>query len=102
FSIEIPKKGEVATADGDETDASVHPVKKKRATRSNTGCSLLQGGSTQNLAVGGDAIIQESTEVVAENIEVPRPVCCKKSKKGKVSPPSFWDVDFNSLGFIEE
>ncbi|MCI56148.1 hypothetical protein A2U01_0077399, partial [Trifolium medium] len=44
----------------------------------------------------------ELTEVVAENLEVPRPVCCKKSKKSKVSPPSFWDADFNSLGFIEE
>ncbi|MCI85702.1 hypothetical protein A2U01_0106981, partial [Trifolium medium] len=46
--------------------------------------SLLQGGSTQNLAAGGDAVTQESTEVVAENLEVPRPVCCKKDKKGKV------------------
>ncbi|MCI41343.1 hypothetical protein A2U01_0062576, partial [Trifolium medium] len=56
FSIEIPKKGEVATADGDETDTLVHPVKKRRATRSNIGRSLLQGGSTQNLAAGGDAV----------------------------------------------
>ncbi|MCI98203.1 hypothetical protein A2U01_0119506, partial [Trifolium medium] len=62
----------------------------------------LQGGSTQNLAAGGDAVAQEFTEVVAKNLEVPRPVCCKKSKKGKVSSPSFWDADFNSLGFIEE
>ncbi|MCI90772.1 hypothetical protein A2U01_0112066, partial [Trifolium medium] len=69
---------------GDETDALVHIAKKKRATRSNIGRSLLQGGSAQNLAVGGDAVAQESTEVVAENLEVPRPVCCKKSKKGKV------------------
>ncbi|MCI88426.1 hypothetical protein A2U01_0109713, partial [Trifolium medium] len=69
ISIEIPKKGEDATADGDETDALVPPVKKKRATRSNIGRSLLQGESTQNLAVGGDAVTQESTEVVAENIE---------------------------------
>ncbi|MCI87235.1 hypothetical protein A2U01_0108517, partial [Trifolium medium] len=38
----------------------------------------------------------------AENIDVPRPVCCKKAKKGKVSPPSFWDMDFDSLGFVEE
>ncbi|MCI60511.1 hypothetical protein A2U01_0081767, partial [Trifolium medium] len=52
-----------------------------------------------NLTAGGDAVAQELTEVVAENLEVPRPVCCKKSK---VSPPSFWDADFNSLGFIEE
>ncbi|MCI75706.1 hypothetical protein A2U01_0096975, partial [Trifolium medium] len=58
--------------------------------------------SAQNLAAGGDAVAQESTEVVVENLEVPRPVFCKKSKKGKVSPPSFWDADFNSLGFIEE
>ncbi|MCI59127.1 hypothetical protein A2U01_0080382, partial [Trifolium medium] len=34
FSIEVPKKGEVAATDGDETDALAHPVKKKRATRS--------------------------------------------------------------------
>ncbi|MCI96088.1 hypothetical protein A2U01_0117387, partial [Trifolium medium] len=66
----------------DETDALVHPAKKKRATRSNTRCSLLQGGSTQNLTAGGDAVAQESTKVVAENLEVPRPVCCKKGKKG--------------------
>ncbi|MCI68042.1 hypothetical protein A2U01_0089301, partial [Trifolium medium] len=52
FSIEIPKKGDVVTADGDEPDALAHPVKKKRATRGNTGRSLLQGGSTQNLAAG--------------------------------------------------
>ncbi|MCI96333.1 hypothetical protein A2U01_0117633, partial [Trifolium medium] len=67
--------------------------KKKRATRSNTGRALLQGGSAQNLSAGSDA------EVSAENIEVPRPVCCKKAKKGKVSPPTFWDMDFDSLGF---
>ncbi|MCI62869.1 hypothetical protein A2U01_0084126, partial [Trifolium medium] len=83
FSIEIPKKGEVAAADGDETDALAHPVKKKRVTRSNTRRSLLQGGSTQTIAAGDDAITQEYTEVAAENIEVPRPVCCKKAKKGK-------------------
>ncbi|MCI65704.1 hypothetical protein A2U01_0086962, partial [Trifolium medium] len=68
----------------------------------NTGRSLLQGGSTQNLTAGDAVVAQETTEVVAENLQIPRPVCCKKSKKGKVSPPSFWDVDFNSLGFIEE
>ncbi|MCI83577.1 hypothetical protein A2U01_0104853, partial [Trifolium medium] len=67
----------------DDTNALVHPTKKKRATRSNTGNSLLQSGSTQNLAAGDDAVVQESTEVVAENIKVPRPVCCKKGKKGK-------------------
>ncbi|MCI26742.1 hypothetical protein A2U01_0047939, partial [Trifolium medium] len=102
ISIEIAKKGEDATAGGDDTNALVHPTKKKRMTRSNTGCSLLQGGSTQNLAAGDDVVAQEDAEVVAENIEVPRPVCCKKAKKGKVSPPSFWDMNFDSLGFVEE
>ncbi|MCI93654.1 hypothetical protein A2U01_0114952, partial [Trifolium medium] len=68
------------TAGGDETDALVHPAKKKRATKSNTGRSLLQGGSTQNLTVGDAAVAQESTEVVAGSLEVPRPVCCKKGK----------------------
>ncbi|MCI49421.1 hypothetical protein A2U01_0070665, partial [Trifolium medium] len=52
ISIEIPKKEEDATADGGETDALVHIAKKKRATRSNTRRSLLQGGSAQNLAAG--------------------------------------------------
>ncbi|MCI84318.1 hypothetical protein A2U01_0105595, partial [Trifolium medium] len=42
------------------------------ATRSTTGRSLLQGGSTQNLTVGSDVVAQELTEVVAENPEVPR------------------------------
>ncbi|MCI81947.1 hypothetical protein A2U01_0103221, partial [Trifolium medium] len=73
-----------------------------RATRSNIGRSLLQGGSTQNLTAGDAVVPQESTEVVVENLQIPRPVCCKKCKKNKVSPPSFWDTDFNSLGFIEE
>ncbi|MCI81438.1 hypothetical protein A2U01_0102711, partial [Trifolium medium] len=45
--------------------------------------------STQNLTSGDDVVAQELTEVVVENLEVRRPVCCKKSKKGKVSPPSF-------------
>ncbi|MCI88175.1 hypothetical protein A2U01_0109461, partial [Trifolium medium] len=63
---------------------------------------LLQGGSTQNLTAGDAAVAQESSEVIAENLQVPRPVCCKKSKKSKATPPSFWDVDFNFLGFIEE
>ncbi|MCI67145.1 hypothetical protein A2U01_0088403, partial [Trifolium medium] len=48
------------------------------------------------------AVAQESSEVIAQNLQVPRPVCCKKSNKGKTMPPSFWDVDFNSLEFIEE
>ncbi|MCI78922.1 hypothetical protein A2U01_0100193, partial [Trifolium medium] len=75
----IPKKGEDATAGGDDTNTLVHPSKKKRVTRSNTERSLLQGGSTQNLAAGGDVVAREDAEVVAENIEVPRPVCCKKA-----------------------
>ncbi|MCI51332.1 hypothetical protein A2U01_0072576, partial [Trifolium medium] len=77
-------------------------TKKKRATRSSTGRPLLQGGSTKNLSTGGDGLAQEGVEVSAASIEVPRPVCCPKSKKGMVSPPSFWDMDFNSLGFVEE
>ncbi|MCI72396.1 hypothetical protein A2U01_0093659, partial [Trifolium medium] len=67
ISIEVPRKGEDALAEGDETDALVHPAKKKRATMSNTGRSLLQGGSTKNLTAGDAAVAQESTEVVAEN-----------------------------------
>ncbi|MCI42731.1 hypothetical protein A2U01_0063968, partial [Trifolium medium] len=98
ISIEVPKKGEDATAEGDSIDAFVNPAKKKRATRSNTGRSLLQGGSTQNLPARSDAVAQEDAEVVADNLQAPRPFCCKKSKKDKVSPPSFWDVDFDSLG----
>ncbi|MCI76392.1 hypothetical protein A2U01_0097662, partial [Trifolium medium] len=57
------------------------------------GRSLLhQGGNNQNLAVGGDTVAQELTEVVAEKFQVPPPVCCKKSRKSKISPPSFWDA----------
>ncbi|MCI83063.1 hypothetical protein A2U01_0104338, partial [Trifolium medium] len=52
ISIEVPRKGEDASAEGEETYALVHPAKKKRVTRSNTGRSLLQGGSTQNLTAG--------------------------------------------------
>ncbi|MCI68647.1 hypothetical protein A2U01_0089908, partial [Trifolium medium] len=40
--IEIPKKGEDVTAEGDETNVLVPLTKKKRATRSNTGRALLQ------------------------------------------------------------
>ncbi|MCI92406.1 hypothetical protein A2U01_0113702, partial [Trifolium medium] len=69
-----------------------------RATRSSTGRPLLQGGSAKNLSDGGDGVAQEDAEVSATNIEVPRPVCCPKAKKSKVSPPSFWDMDFDSLG----
>ncbi|MCI81406.1 hypothetical protein A2U01_0102679, partial [Trifolium medium] len=67
-------------------------------TRSNTGRVLLQGGSAQNLTAGDDVVAQEDAEVVADNVQAPRPFCCPKSKKSKVPPPSFWDVDFNSLG----
>ncbi|MCI78103.1 hypothetical protein A2U01_0099373, partial [Trifolium medium] len=74
-------------AGNDATDALLGPAKKKRATMSTTGHSLLQGGSTQNLTARDDVVAQEHTEVVAENLDVPRPVCCKKSKKSKVSPP---------------
>ncbi|MCI35959.1 hypothetical protein A2U01_0057180, partial [Trifolium medium] len=42
ISIEIPKKGEDVTAEGDETSTLVPPAKKKRATRSSTGRALLQ------------------------------------------------------------
>ncbi|MCI11419.1 hypothetical protein A2U01_0032519 [Trifolium medium] len=72
ISIEVPKKGEDATAEGDTTDALVNPAKKKRAMRSNTGRSLLQGGSTQNLPAGSDAVAQEDAEVVADNV-TPKP-----------------------------
>ncbi|MCI69698.1 hypothetical protein A2U01_0090961, partial [Trifolium medium] len=63
---------------------------------------LLQGGSTKNLSTGGDVVAQADIKVSAAGIEVPRPVCCPKAKKGKVSPPTFWDMDFNSLEFVEE
>ncbi|MCI80490.1 hypothetical protein A2U01_0101761, partial [Trifolium medium] len=46
----------------------------------------------------GDWVVQEDVGTSAVNIEVPRPVCCPKAKKGKVSPPTFWDMDFDSLG----
>ncbi|MCI93740.1 hypothetical protein A2U01_0115038, partial [Trifolium medium] len=68
---------------------------KKRGTRSSTGRPLLQGGSAKNISAGGDGIAQEDVEVPAVNIEVPRPVRCSKAKKGKVSPPSFWNMDFD-------
>ncbi|MCI73019.1 hypothetical protein A2U01_0094283, partial [Trifolium medium] len=72
ISIEIPKKGEDVAVEGDETSAIAPPTKKKRATRSSTGRALLQGGSTQNLSIGGDGVAQEDVEVSAANIEVPR------------------------------
>ncbi|MCI86176.1 hypothetical protein A2U01_0107456, partial [Trifolium medium] len=58
ISIPIPKKGEDATAGGESSDALINPAKKKRATRSNTGCGLLQGGSAQNLSAGSDVVAQ--------------------------------------------
>ncbi|MCI48993.1 hypothetical protein A2U01_0070236, partial [Trifolium medium] len=67
-----------------------------------TGRALLQGGSTKNLSTGGDGVAQEYVEVFPASVEVPRPVCCLKAKKGKVSPPSFWDMGFDSLGFVKE
>ncbi|MCI05173.1 hypothetical protein A2U01_0026223, partial [Trifolium medium] len=75
ISIQVPKKGEDANTEGHAPNVLVSPAKKKRVTRGTTGRSLLQ---------------------------VPRPVCCKKSKRSKVSPLSFWDAYFNSLCFIEE
>ncbi|MCI45036.1 hypothetical protein A2U01_0066275, partial [Trifolium medium] len=36
ISIQVPNKGEDATAEGDATDALLSPAKKKRATRSTT------------------------------------------------------------------
>ncbi|MCI79172.1 hypothetical protein A2U01_0100443, partial [Trifolium medium] len=40
ISIQAPKKGEDAAAGNDATDVLLGPTKKKRATRSTTGCSL--------------------------------------------------------------
>ncbi|MCI67793.1 hypothetical protein A2U01_0089052, partial [Trifolium medium] len=57
-SIEIPKKGEDVTAEGDETNAPVPPTKRKRATRSHTGRALLQGGSAKNLSAGDDVVAE--------------------------------------------
>ncbi|MCI49435.1 hypothetical protein A2U01_0070679, partial [Trifolium medium] len=67
-----------------------------------TGRPLLQGGNAKNASAGGDGVAQEGVEVSAVNIEVLRPVCCTKAKKGKVLPPTFWDMDFDSLWFVEE
>ncbi|MCI53039.1 hypothetical protein A2U01_0074285, partial [Trifolium medium] len=49
ISVQVPNKGEDATTEGDASDALLSPAKKKRATRSSTGRSLLQGESTHNL-----------------------------------------------------
>ncbi|MCI64666.1 hypothetical protein A2U01_0085924, partial [Trifolium medium] len=83
ITIEIPKKGKDVAAEGDETTALAPPTKKKRATRSGTGRALLQGGSAKNISTGGDGVAQEDAEMSAANVEVPRPVCCSKAKKGK-------------------
>ncbi|MCI74032.1 hypothetical protein A2U01_0095296, partial [Trifolium medium] len=78
ISIEVPKRGESAPAEGDAADDFVNPAKKKRATRSSIGRSqLLQGGNSQSLTAEGDTVAQEHAEVVAEDLQVPRPVCCK-------------------------
>ncbi|MCI56453.1 hypothetical protein A2U01_0077704, partial [Trifolium medium] len=78
------------------------PTKKKRLTRSSAGRPLLQGGSAKDTSTGGDGVAQEGIEASAVTTEVPLPVCCPRAKKGKVLPPTFWDVDFDSLGFVEE
>ncbi|MCI51537.1 hypothetical protein A2U01_0072781, partial [Trifolium medium] len=76
ISIQVPKKGENVTAEGDAADDLLGPAKKKRLTKSTTGRSLLhQGGNSQNLTAGGDTVAQELTEVVAEKFQVPPPVC---------------------------
>ncbi|MCI46145.1 hypothetical protein A2U01_0067385, partial [Trifolium medium] len=98
ISIEIPKKGEGVAAEGDEVNTLVPPPKKKRATRSSTGRPLLPGGSAKNTSSGGDGVAQEDVEISVVNIEVSWPVCCPKAKKGTVLPPTFWDMDFDSLG----
>ncbi|MCI87885.1 hypothetical protein A2U01_0109170, partial [Trifolium medium] len=49
-----------------------------------------------------DGVAQEDVGTSAVSIEVPRPVCCSKDKKSKASPPTFWDMDFDTLGFVEE
>ncbi|MCI49203.1 hypothetical protein A2U01_0070446, partial [Trifolium medium] len=77
-------------------------TKKKRLTRSSTGRPLLQGGSVKDTFAGGNGVAQEDVEASAVTIEVPRPICCPKAKKGKVLPPTFWDMDFDSLEFVEE
>ncbi|MCI89048.1 hypothetical protein A2U01_0110336, partial [Trifolium medium] len=63
-----------------------------------TGRPLLQGGSAKTTSAGGGGVAQEDTVVSAASVEIPRPVCCSNAKKSKVSPPNFWDVDFDSLG----
>ncbi|MCI97043.1 hypothetical protein A2U01_0118343, partial [Trifolium medium] len=65
-------------------------TKKKRATRGGTGRPLLQGGNAKGTSAGGGGVAQEDTEASASNVAIPRPVCCSKAKKSKVSPPTFW------------
>ncbi|MCI76097.1 hypothetical protein A2U01_0097366, partial [Trifolium medium] len=77
-----PRKGEGVAAEGDGTNTLAPPAKKKRLTRSSAGRPLLQGGSAKNTSAGGDGVAQEDIEVSAANMEVPRPVCCPKAKKG--------------------
>ncbi|MCI36498.1 hypothetical protein A2U01_0057721, partial [Trifolium medium] len=81
ISIQIPKKGGGATAESDTTNAPPNPPKKKRGTRSNIGRVLLQGVSAQNPTARNDMVAQEDAEVVADNVQAPRPFCCPKSKK---------------------
>ncbi|MCI97082.1 hypothetical protein A2U01_0118382, partial [Trifolium medium] len=57
----------------DTTNAPPNPIKKKRATRSNTVRALLQGGSAQNLTAESDVVAQEDAKVVADNVQAPRP-----------------------------
>ncbi|MCI66363.1 hypothetical protein A2U01_0087621, partial [Trifolium medium] len=75
ISVEIPKKGEGVVAEGDEVDSLAPSSKKKRGTRSNTGCHLLQGGSAKNTSAKGDGAAQEDVRTSTVNLEVPRPVC---------------------------
>ncbi|MCI90554.1 hypothetical protein A2U01_0111847, partial [Trifolium medium] len=65
ISIEIPGKGEGVAAEGDRINTLAPPTKKKRLTRSSTGCPLLQGGKAKNTSAGGDGVAQEDVEVSA-------------------------------------
>ncbi|MCI42333.1 hypothetical protein A2U01_0063570, partial [Trifolium medium] len=98
--IQVPKKGEDATAEGDATNDLLNPAKKKRVTGSTTGRSLLlQGRNNQNLTVGGDTMAQELTEVVARKtrsrpllsgmqISTPRGLFKSNLKSMVILPPS--------------
>ncbi|MCI59184.1 hypothetical protein A2U01_0080439, partial [Trifolium medium] len=89
-----PKKGEDVAAEDDGNTTLAPLIKKKRAARGGTRRSLLQGGSAKNASTGGDGVTQEDVGVSAASVEVHRPDCCSKAKKSKVSPPTFWDMDF--------